>query len=77
MTETTIDSTPRPATPAPAPKAPTAAQEKAAKESKNAGFKKVRAALAEMLKRDDLTPQEHYDLNTPYQALGAHEGPKG
>lgn len=42
---------------------------------KRAAFRSVRKALAEALKRTDLTTQEHYDLNTPYQALGAHDGP--
>lgn len=45
-------------------------------EGKRNAFKAVRRALYDALQRKDLTPQEHYDLNTPFQALGAHEGPK-
>ena len=45
-------------------------------EGKRRAFKAVRKALYDALQRKDLTPQEHYDLNTPFQALGAHEGPK-
>jgi len=43
---------------------------------KQAAFDSVRKAITEALKRTDLTPQEHYDLNSPLQALGAHCGPK-